>query len=197
MYVYRINKYIDSSAIPSLPSFSLEDAIPLSRIPTVSMDQIEIVWNHDKYLSIVLEYPNINIYYIITEESIPDTTLYSLLRLEVDDVVPYYYYDSYAKQILKRFVERLQRRMDTRTLLRIIAASILYPPTEMEYHIRLLHELDREGNRDIYDRHLLQRMKDESRAIIKAEEDYRPNGSGFKEAQESFQETMSGTSYST
>jgi hypothetical protein len=40
-------------------------------------------------------------------------------------------------------------------------------------------------------------MKDESRAIIKAEEDYRPNGSGFKEAQESFQETMAGTSYST
>ena len=168
MYVYRLHKYIDSSAIPSIPLFSLEDAIPLTRIPTVSMDKIEIVWNHDNYLSIVLEFPSINIYFIVTEKSIPDTTLYYPLRLEVHDVVPYDYHDSYAKPILRRFVERLQRRLDTRILLRIITSSISYAPTEMEYHVRLLHELDREGNSDLYDRPFLQRIKDESRAAIKA-----------------------------
>jgi hypothetical protein len=192
--VYRLNKYIDSSDIPSLPLFSLEDAIPFTRIPTVSMDQIEIVWNHEKYLSIVLQFPNINIYYIVTEKSIPDTELYYPLRIEIHDVVPYDYYDSYVKQILKRFVERLERRINTRILLRIIDASITHSSTEIEYHIRLLHELDREGNSDIYDRPLLQRIKDESRAIIKAEQDYQPNGSGFEEAQKRFEETRTGTS---
>ena len=184
MYVYRLNKYIDSSDIPSLPLFSLEDAIPFTRIPTVSMDQIEIVWNHEKYLSIVLQFPNINIYYIVTEKSIPDTELYYPLRIEIHDVVPYDYYDSYVKQILKRFVERLERRINTRILLRIIDASITHSSTEIEYHIRLLHELDREGNSDIYDRPLLQRIKDESRVIIKAEQDFGPG----------FEETRTGTS---
>ena len=168
MYVYRLHKYIDSSAIPSIPLFSLEDAIPLTRIPTVSMDKIEIVWNHENYLSIVLEFPSINIYFIVTEKSIPDTALYYPLLLEVHDVVPYDYYDSYAKPILKRFVERLQRRLDTRILLRVITASITHSSAEMEYHVRLLHELDREGNSDLYDRPFLQRIKDESRAAIKA-----------------------------
>ena len=168
MYVYRLHKYIDSSAIPSIPFFSLDDAIPLTRIPTVSMDKIEIIWNHEKYLSIALEFPSINIYFIVTEKSIPDTTLYYPLQLETHDVLPYDYYDSYAKIILKRFVERLQRRLNTRILLDIIAASISYPSTEMEYHIRLLHELDREGNSDQYDRPFLQRIKDESHAAIKA-----------------------------
>jgi hypothetical protein len=168
MYVYRLHKYVNSSAIPSLPLFSVEDAIPFTRIPTVSMDKIEIVWNHDNYLSIVLEFPSINIYFIVTEKSIPDTELYYPLCLEVHDVVPYDYYDSYAKPILRRFVERLQRRLDTRILLRVITASISYAPTEIEYHVRLLHELDREGNSDLYDRPFLQRIKDESRAAIKA-----------------------------
>jgi hypothetical protein len=189
MHVYRVNKYVDSSTIPSLPPFSVEDAIPFTRIPTVSMDKIEIVWNHDNYLSIVLEFPTINIYYIVTEKPNSDTTLYYPLRLEVHDVVPYDYYDSYAKPILKRFVERLERRLHTRILLRIIDASITHSSTEIEYHIRLLHELDREGNSDIYDRPLLQRIKDESRAIIKTEQYYQPNGPGFEEAQKRFEET--------
>ena len=47
MYVYRLKKYVDPSTIPSISFFSVEDAIPLSRIPTVSMEQIEIVWNHE------------------------------------------------------------------------------------------------------------------------------------------------------
>jgi len=190
MFVYCLTIYVRPGDIHSISPFDMEDAIPFSRIPTVSMDQIEIIWNHEKQLSIVLDYHDKNVYYFITEESIPTTTMYRRLRLEVCHDPQDRDCDDYARPILMRFIERLQRRIHTRILLRMIAASIPYPSTEIEYHVQLLHELDQEADSDFHDRPLLQQIKEESRAIIKADQDYRPYGPGFEEAQERFQETI-------
>lgn len=190
MFVYCLTIYARPGDIHSVPPFSLEDAIPFSRIPTASMDQIEIIWNHEKQLAIVFDYHDKNVYYVVTEESIPNTAMYRRLRLEVSHDPQDRLCDDYVRPFLTRFVERLQRRIHTRTLLRMIAASIPYPSTEIDYHVRLLHELGREGDNEFHDRPLLQYIKDESRAIIKAEQDYRPSGPGFEEAQQSFQQTI-------
>ena len=109
------------------------------------------------------------------------------MHLEIRDDPEDHHCDYYAKSILKRFVERLERRMNTRILLRIIDAAIAHSSTEIEYHVRLLHELDREGNSDLYDRPLLQRIKDESRAIMKAERDFGP---GCEDVQKRFEDEI-------
>jgi hypothetical protein len=189
MFVYCLTIYVRPGDTYIIPPFDMEDAIPFSCIPTVSMDQIEIIWNHDKHLSIMLDYHDKEVYYFVTEESMPNTAMHRRLRLEVSHDPQDRNCDYYVRPFLTRFVERLQRRIHTRTLLRMIAASIPYPPTEIEYHVQLLYELDQE-NSDFHDRHLLQQIKEESRAIIKVEKDYRPSGPGFEEAQQHFQETI-------
>jgi hypothetical protein len=190
MFVYCLTIYVRPGDIHSISPFDMEDAIPFSCIPTVSMDQIEIIWNHEKQLSIVLDYHDKNVYYFIVEESIPTAALYRRLRLEVRHDPQDRDCDHYVRPFLTRFIERLQRRLHTRILLRMIAASIPHPSTEIEYHVQLLQELDQETDSDFHDRPLLQQIKDESRAIIKAELDYRPYGPGFEEAHERFQETI-------
>jgi len=190
MFVYCLTIYVRPGDIHNIPPFDMEDAIPFSRISTVSMDQIEIIWNHEKQLSIVLDYHDKNVYYFITEESLPATELYRRLRLEISHDPQDRDCDDYARPILTRFIERLQRRLHTRTLLRMIATSIPYPSTEIEYHVQLLYELDQEADSDFHDRPLLQQIKEESYAIIKADQDYRPYGPGFEDAQERFQETI-------
>jgi hypothetical protein len=197
MFVYCLNIYVRPGDKYSIPPFEMEDAIPFSCIPTVSMDQIEIIWNHDKQLSIMLDHYDKEAYYFVTEESIPNTAMYRRLRLEVSHDPHDRNCDDYVRPFLTRFVDRLQRRIHTRTLLRMIAASIPYPPTEIEYHVKLLYELEREGDDYLYDRLLLQQIKNESRTIIKADQDYRPNGPGFEEAQQHFQETITANTDST
>ena len=190
MFVYSLTIYVRPGDHYSIPPFDMEDAIPFSRIPTVSMDKIEMIWNHEKQLAIVLDYHDKNVYYFIVEESIPTAALYRRLRLEVHHDPQDRDCDDYARPFLTRLIERLQRRLHTRILLRMIAASIPYPSTEIEYHVRLLQELDQETDSDFHDRPLLQQIKEESRAIIKAEQDYCPHGPGFEETQVRFQETI-------
>jgi len=190
MLVYRVNKYIDPGVIPSIPPYDFQDAIDLSRIPTISIDDIELIWNHDKYLTIMMKYSAKIVYYFIVEEPISETEEYRRLRLEVYQDSADRHCDYYAKPLLSRFVERLQRRLRTRSLLTLITSNNPYPPTEIEYHVCFLSELERTYVNDLCDRQLLQKIKEESRSIVQAERDYRPGGSGFEEVKEQFQETM-------
>jgi hypothetical protein len=190
MLVYRVNKYIDPGVIPSIPPYDFQDAINLSRIPTVSMDDIELIWNHDKHLSIVMNYDDKNVYYFIVEDPISNTIDSRRLRLEIFQDPHDQHCDYYAKPLLSRFIGRFERRIRTRTLLNLIISNNPYPPTEIEYHVNFLHELERAYVNDLCDRQLLQKIKEESRSIIQAERDYRPGGSGFEEVKERFQETM-------
>lgn len=186
MLVYRLNKYIDLSEIPA----PFEDAINISHIPTVSMDDIELIWNHEKELTIVLNYDATNVYYFIVEDPMKETADYRRLRLEVFQDPHDHHCDYYAKPLLSRFVGRFERRLRTRSLLTLITSSNPYPPTDIEYHVCFLSELERTYVNDLCDRPLLQKIKEESRSIIQAERDYRPDGSGFEKAKEQFQETM-------
>uniref|UniRef100_A0A6C0KV27 Uncharacterized protein n=1 Tax=viral metagenome TaxID=1070528 RepID=A0A6C0KV27_9ZZZZ len=190
MLVYRINKYIDPSIIHNVHPYDFQDAIDLSRIPTVSMDDIELIWKHDMYLPIVLHYDDKSVYYFIVDQPIPETAEYRRLRLEVFQDPQDHHCDYYVKPLLSRFVGRLQRRLHTRALLELITSNNPYPSTDIEYHVNFLNELERTYVDDLCDRQLLQRMKEESHNIIQAEKDYHPDGIGYKEAKEEFHETM-------
>jgi hypothetical protein len=190
MLVYRVNKYIDPGVIPSISPYDFQDAINLSRIPTVSMDDIELVWNHDKYLTIMMNYSAKNVYYFIVEEPISETEDYRRLRLEIFQDPHDRHCDYYAKPLLSRFIERLQRRLRTRSLLTLITSNNPYSPTDVEYHACFLSELERTYVNDLCDKQLLQKIKEESRSIIQAEREYRPGGTGYEETKEQFQETM-------
>lgn len=186
MLVYRLNKYIDPSNISTV----FDNTIDLPRIPTILMDDVEIIWNHDKKLSIVFHYADTDVYYFIVEDPFHDEVDYHLLRLEVFQDPLDHHCDYYAKPLLARFLGRFERRLYTRRKLEDIISSISYTPTDIEYHVELLYELEQTYVNDLCDRQLLQKIKEESHNIVQAEKDYRPNGTGFEKAKEQFQETI-------
>ena len=98
--------------------------------------------------------------------------------------------DYYAKPILGRFLGRFERRLHTRATIQSIQDSIIMDPTTVAYQEEFLRHLQQIEVDDSHDRHLLQKLTDETRAIVETERRYRPGAEGFEEAKQRFESFM-------
>jgi len=196
MYLYRLGDYIPVGTTPTLPIVSFENSIDLSRLPTYPMDEVERIWKEEKQLTFILHYLDGNdVYYFVLPTHYNDTYYYWNHELGVDQHLKWHHCDFYANRILGRFMERFQRRLYTRMFLSEIHQKIkseLNNVDEMDisyqeslYEILRIMHLD-----DSHDRHLIQRVREEAQEKVETERRYRPDGEGFLEAQQDFEENI-------
>jgi hypothetical protein len=190
MFAYRYVPYLHlDSEPPVLPFVSFSAPFKINQIPTISMDMMESHWNEKKQFAFHLSYCDLNVYYFIlpAEIDIPNTELHRRLRTEVSSDAADHHCDYYAKTIIKRFMERLTRRLHTQQHVRLIRQTIPLDPSTPFYYEVFLKELNRIDVSDFHDRPFLQGLIQEAQDIIDTEQRYRPGGEGFKEAQEHFE----------
>ena len=186
MYIYRLNDYYDPARLPVFDSVSFADPINLSTIPLVSFEMVEYRWKTDNCIVIVYRYDS-NVYYFLSDKEYPNTEECRRMKLDAEYDMADHHCDYYAKPILARFLGRFQRRLHTRAAIQHITNNIVMDPTTVAYHEEFLCHLQQIKVDDLHDRHLLQRLTDESRAIVEMELQYRPGAPGFQEAKQSFE----------
>jgi hypothetical protein len=109
------------------------------------------------------------------------------MKLDAEYDMADHHCDYYAKPILARFLGRVERRLHTRATLELITSNIAMDPTTAAYHEEFLRHLQQIKVDDSHDRHLLQKLTDETRAIVETEQRYRPGAAGFEEAKQRFE----------
>lgn len=186
MFIYRLNDYYDPARLPVFDSISFADAIDLSTIPLVSFKMVEYRWKTEHNIAIVFRYDS-DVYYFLSDKEYPTTEKCCRMKLDAEYDMTDHHCDYYAKPILARFLGRFQRRLHTRAAIQQIHDNIVMDPTTVGYHEEFLRHLQQMKVDDLHDRHLLQRLTDESRAIVETEVRYRPGAEGFEEAKHNFE----------
>jgi hypothetical protein len=189
MFLYRLNDDYDPSCVPVFDTISFANAFDLSTIPLVSFKMVEYHWATEQSIAIKLHYCERNIYYFLSEKEYP-TAECRRMKLDAEYDMADHHCDYYAKPILARFLGRVERRLHTRTTLELITNNIAMDPTTVAYHEEFLRHLQQIKVDDSHDRHLLQKLTDESRAIVETEIRYRPGAEGFEEAKQQFESFM-------
>jgi hypothetical protein len=189
MFLYRLNDDYDPACLPVFDSVSFADAIDLSTIPLVSFEMVEYRWKTEQSIAIVFRYDS-NIYYFLSDKEYPTTAECRRMKLDAEYDMADHHCDYYAKPILARFLGRFQRRLHTRAALELITNSIAMDPTTVAYQEEFLRHLLQIKVDDSHDRHLLQKLRDETRAIVETEQRYRPGAVGFEEAKQRFESFM-------
>jgi hypothetical protein len=189
MFIYRLNDDYDPACVPVFDDISFTNAIDLSTIPLVSFKMVEYRWATEQSISIVFRYDS-NIYYFLSEKEYPTTAECRRMKLESEYDMADHHCDYYAKPILARFLGRFERRLHTRAAIQLITNSIAMDPTTVAYHEEFLRHLQQIKVNDLHDRHLLQKLTDETRAIVETELRYRPGAEGFEEAKQRFESFM-------
>ena len=142
-------------------------------------------WKTEQSISIVFRYDS-NIYYFLSDKEYP-TTECRRMKLDAEYDMADHHCDYYAKPILARFLGRFERRLYTRAAIQRIQDSIVMDPTTVAYQEEFLRHLQQIEVDDLHDRHLLQKLRDETRAILETEQRYRPGAEGFEEAKQRFE----------
>ena len=189
MFLYRLNDDYDPARLPVFDDISFANAIDLSTIPLVSFEMVEYRWKTEQSISIVFRYDS-NIYYFLSDKEYPTTTECRRMKLDAEYDMADHHCDYYAKPILARFLGRFQRRLHTRAAIQHIQDSIVMDPTTVAYQEEFLRHLQQIEVNDLHDRHLLQKLMDETRAIVETEQRYRPGAEGFEEAKQRFESFM-------
>ena len=190
MHVYRVASYYPDAELPVLPFVSFAEAIQIVLLPTISFDVMEAQWNSIAYIAILMPYMvNQNVYYFISKENHPDTHDYFHLELNDDRRMKWHHCDFYAIPVLRRFVGRLQQRLETREWLNTIVQNLREDPTTPEYHEALLFKLEQVepiGMDHILFRKTLEEVKD----IVETERNYRPDAPGCDAAHQHFKGSL-------
>lgn len=197
MFAYRYVPYLRlDSEHPVLTFVSFSDPFEINQIPSISMDIMEAHWNENKQFAFHLSYCNMNVYYFIlpAEIDLPNTELHRRLRTEVSSDVADHHCDYYAKVIIRRFMERLTRRLHTQQHVRLIRQTIPIDPTTSIYYEAFLKELKGIDVSDFHDRPFLQGLIQEVQDIIDTEHRYRPGGEGYQETRQHFEATLDSSS---
>jgi hypothetical protein len=190
MFLYRLNDDYDPACVPVFDDISFANAIDLSTIPLVSFEMVEYCWKTEQSIPIVFRYDS-NIYYFLSEKEYP-TAECRRMKLDAEYDMADHHCDYYAKPILARFLGRFERRLHTRAALELITSNIAMDPTTAAYHEEFLRHLQQIKVDDLHDRHLLQKLTDETRAIVETEQRYRPGAAGFEEAKQRFESLTQG-----
>ena len=185
MFLYRLNDDYDPACVPVFDDISFANAFDLSTIPLVSFEMVEYRWKTEQSISIVFRYDS-NIYYFLSDKEYP-TTECRRMKLDAEYDMADHHCDYYAKPILARFLGRFERRLHTRAAIQRIQDSIVMDPTTAAYQEEFLRHLQQIEVDDLHDRHLLQKLRDETRAIVETEQRYRPGAEGFEEAKQRFE----------
>jgi len=188
MFLYRLNDDYDPACVPVFDDISFANAIDLSTIPLVSFEMVEYRWKTEQSIAIVFRYDS-NIYYFLSEKEYT-TAECRRMKLDAEYDMADHHCDYYAKPILARFLGRFQRRLHTRAALELITNNIVMDPTTAAYHEEFLRHLQQIVVDDLHDRHLLQKLMDETRTIVETEQRYRPGAEGFEEARQRFEAFM-------
>jgi hypothetical protein len=191
MFIYRLNDDYDPACVPVFDNISFADAFDLSTIPLVSFEMVEYRWATEQSITIVFRYDS-NIYYFLSEKEYPTTNECRRMKLDAEYDMADHHCDYYAKPILARFLGRFQRRLHTRATIQLITNSIAMDPTTVAYQEEFLRHLQQMKVDDLHDRHLLQKLRDETRAIVETEQRYRPGAEGFEEAKLHFETVTQG-----
>ena len=190
MFVYRLNDDYDPACVPVFDDISFANAIDLSTIPLVSFEMVEYRWKTEQSISIVFRYDS-NIYYFLSDKEYL-TNECRRMKLDAEYDMADHHCDYYAKPILARFLGRFERRLHTRDTIQRIQDSIVMDPTTVAYQEEFLCHLQQIEVDDSHDRHLLQKLRDESRLIVETERRYRPGAEGFEEAKQRFESLTQG-----
>jgi hypothetical protein len=185
MFLYRLNDDYDPARVPVFDDISFANAFDLSTIPLVSFEMVEYRWKTEQSIAIVFRYDS-NIYYFLSEKEYT-TAECRRMKLDAEYDMADHHCDYYAKPILARFLGRFERRLHTRAALELITNSIAMDPTTVAYQEEFLRHLQQIKVDDSHDRHLLQKLMDETRAIVETEQRYRPGAEGFEEARQNFE----------
>lgn len=185
MFIYRLNDDYDPACVPVFDDISFANAIDLSTIPLVSFEMVEYRWKTEQSVAIVFRYDS-NIYYFLSEKEYL-TNECRRMKLDAEYDMADQHCDYYAKPILARFLGRVERRLHTRAAIQCIQDSIVMDPTTVAYQEEFLRHLQQMKVDDSHDRHLLQKLTDETRAIVETERRYRPGAEGFEEAKQRFE----------
>ena len=185
MFLYRLNDDYDPARVPVFDDISFANAFDLSTIPLVSFEMVEYRWKTEQSIAIVFRYDS-NIYYFLSDKEY-STAECRRMKLDAEYDMADHHCDYYAKPILARFLGRVERRLHTRAALELITNNIAMDPTTVAYHEEFLRHLQQIKVDDSHDRHLLQRLTDETRAIVETEQRYRPGALGFEEAKQRFE----------
>ena len=185
MFLYRLNDDYDPACVPVFDDISFANAFDLSTIPLVSFEMVEYRWKTEQSIAIVFRYDS-NIYYFLSDKEY-STAECRRMKLDAEYDMADHHCDYYAKHILARFLGRVERRLHTRAALELITNNIAMDPTTVAYHEEFLRHLQQIKVDDSHDRHLLQRLTDETRAIVETEQRYRPGALGFEEAKQRFE----------
>ena len=190
MFIYRLNDDYDPACVPVFDDISFANAIDLSTIPLVSFEMVEYRWKTEQSISIVFRYDS-NIYYFLSDKEYL-TNECRRMKLDAEYDMADHHCDYYAKPILARFLGRFERRLHTRAAIQQIQDSIVMDPTTVAYQEEFLCHLQQIEVDDSHDRHLLQKLRDESRLIVETERRYRPGAEGFEEAKQRFESLTQG-----
>ena len=190
MFIYRLNDDYDPACVPVFDDISFANAIDLSTIPLVSFEMVEYRWKTEQSISIVFRYDS-NIYYFLSDKEYL-TNECRRMKLDAEYDMADHHCDYYAKPILARFLGRFERRLHTRDTIQRIQDSIVMDPTTVAYQEEFLCHLQQIEVDDSHDRHLLQKLRDESRLIVETERRYRPGAEGFEEAKQRFESLTQG-----
>jgi hypothetical protein len=185
MFLYRLNDDYDPARLPIFDDISFANAFDLSTIPLVSFEMVEYRWKTEQSIAIVFRYDS-NIYYFLSEKEYT-TAECRRMKLDAEYDMADHHCDYYAKPILARFLGRVERRLHTRAAIELITSNIAMDPTTAAYHEEFLRHLQQIKVDDSHDRHLLQKLTDETRAIVETEQRYRPGAAGFEEAKQRFE----------
>ena len=185
MFLYRLNDDYDPARVPVFDDISFANAFDLSTIPLVSFEMVEYRWKTEQSIAIVFRYDS-NIYYFLSEKEYT-TAECRRMKLDAEYDMADHHCDYYAKPILARFLGRFERRLHTRAALELITNSIAMDPTTVAYQEEFLRHLQQIKVDDSHDRHLLQKLTQETRAIVETEQRYRPGAEGFEEARQNFE----------
>lgn len=198
MFAYRYVPYLPlDSEHPVLPFISFSTPFEVNQIPTLSMDVMEAHWKEKKQFAFHLLYCDLNVYYFIlpAEIDLPNTEIHRRLRIEIQSDVADHHCDYYAKVVIKRFMERLTRRLHTQEHVRLIRQTL--DPHLVNTH--LYYEAFLKGLKgivveDFHDRMFLQNLIQEVKDIVDTEHRYRPGGEGYQEARQNFEATLDSSS---
>ena len=187
IFAYRYIPYVHRSiTLPDIPLIIFQDIIAIRALSTISMDVIESLWKKNGGITVSMEYDDMEVYYFLLPDNYPNTDTYRQLDVSHDD-----HYDNYAKPIIRRFVARLHCRIRTRHYIEAVQKDISVPPTELVYHQQLLEKIRIDSlTSDQYETCILRQHLRESEEIVQGEKDYRPNGTGYHEVKEDFEDLV-------
>jgi hypothetical protein len=161
-----------------LPYLHVQNAFNASDLPSVSTDHLESIWTQVNMMSfIVYGLDSYKFYYFLLPYLIDNNESYWRINEKEDLYMSHF--EVYALEMIQQVVQRLQRRLQTRSALK---EMIEHLDSDEEFLVKL-KQLDKEM---LFDMELIERTIKETEERVEIDRAYRPGGVGYRQAQDDF-----------